>query len=244
MRSDLSDGAVAAPSSRREAPPGLPPRLSGGKTTLLHAGRNRSKGNVWLVQTAEGPAVLKDITACPFWVKHLFARRLLAREARAYEALSGLGGVPSLLEAALPDQLVLTWIDGTPLPRLPRERLGEELFDRLDTLLSAIHARGVACGDVHHRNVLVTTDGTPNLVDFALAAVRGDRDGAWRRWTVRRLMELDDGAAVRMRLRYLRRPPTGAEREIMGRGAGLWRMGRMLKRLLRPARSRGSGSGS
>jgi len=169
--------------------------------------------------------VVKEVEQVPAWFRPV-ARRLLAREARAYQALAGLCGVPRLL-ARHPDRILLSFVAGVPLPSLPAPGPDERLFDALESLLSEVHARGVACADLHHRNVIVDASGRPHLVDFALA-VTSQRPG----WLFRRMAELDRGAALRMRLRYLRRAPTAAERDRLKAGGGLWRAGRAVKRLL------------
>jgi predicted Ser/Thr protein kinase len=214
---------------------------------LLHAGRNRTKARVWLVGAPPRAVVVKDFSAAPTWFRWP-ARRLLAREARAYEALEGLKGVPKLVFFDERDTLVLSRIEGTPLPRLTGGKLDETLFERLAALLREIHRRGVACGDLHHRNVIVDGSGYPHIVDFAMAAVRPRRPRAGRlsprEWIFRRLSELDDSALVRMRLRYLRRAATEQERVILRRGSGLWRVGRALKRAIasvRPGKVKAAG---
>ena len=173
------------------------------------------------------------------WFRWLVGRRLLAREADAYRALDGLEGVPKLLSWDGTCRLVISYIEGAPLPEAPPERLDEAFFDDLAALLHRIHDRGVACADLHHRNVIVSPFGKPSLVDFAMANVRDVRgSGPLSKWLCHRLAALDEAALTRMRTRYLRRLPTPAEQEILRRGLWLRRAGRTFKRALptlRPA---------
>src|SRR5262245_50844763 len=149
---------------------------------LLHAPRNRTKARVWLAEAGGRSAVIKEIASRPAWMRRLFGRALLRREARVYRALDGVASVPALLSFPTPDQIVLSYVRAVPLPRVPRERLNETLFDRLDRLVGEIHGHGIACGDIHHRNVLVTPSGEPALVDFAVATRRGSGWNPLRRW--------------------------------------------------------------
>ena len=215
--------------------------MANGKLELIHAGRNRTKARVWSWTSkgvAGGPSVstrhwvLKEITACPVWMRVLFARRLLAREASAYRELSGVRGVPALRLTHGADLLAIDFIDGTPLHQIDRSRLTEEIFDRLSGLLTAIHERGVVCGDLHHRNVIIGPSGEVHLVDFALATIKGPAWRIFHRWLTRRLEELDNAALVRIRMKYMERPATMDEAATLRRGARLWRFGRSLKRVL------------
>jgi predicted Ser/Thr protein kinase len=205
---------------------------------LLHEGRNLTKARVWLVGFRPDVFVIKDISATPAWVRWLFARRSLAREARAYRALRGLPGIPRLIAAEDPERLEISHVEGVPLPSLPRESLSEALFDRLAALLSEIHRRGVACGDIHHRNVIIGKDGSVHMVDFALAITLTAGTNPLRRWLFRRMTQLDEAALVRLRTRYLGREPTAHERAVLSRVSVLWKAGRILKWALRSLRRR------
>jgi serine/threonine protein kinase len=107
------------------------------------------------------------------------ARALLRREERALAALAGLADVPALACAVdLPPvsegegelALVRSYVDGAPLHRC--ERLPLDFFERLEELVRASHARGVAHNDLHkEQNIVVGLDGRPALIDFQLASV-------------------------------------------------------------------------
>lgn len=99
------------------------------------------------------------------------ARKLLARERRALAALRGLEGVPPLLEQAPQvDVLERGRLPGEPLHRA--KELPLDFFERLEALVRAMHARGVAHNDLHkEQNVIVLPDGAPGLIDFQLASV-------------------------------------------------------------------------
>ena len=145
------------------------------------------------------------------------ARRLLARERRALEALENMEGAPRLL-AVEPGILERSWIEGAPLSHA--EALPEDFFDRLDDLVRALHARGVCHNDLHkEQNVLVAADGWPALLDFQLASVhrRGSRAFASRARDDLRHVE-------KHRRRYTRdgRGPDGSE-PSRGSGHGLRR---------------------
>jgi serine/threonine protein kinase len=106
-------------------------------------------------------------SSVPF--SRLVARLLLARERRALEQLSGLAGVPRLLEGSQ-DELLRSYQAGVALSAT--DELALDFFERLAELVREVHARGVCHNDLHkEQNVIVGADGRPSLVDFQLASV-------------------------------------------------------------------------
>ncbi len=66
----------------------------------------------------------------------------------------------------------------------------------------SLHARGIAMGDLHHRDVLVAVNGSIYIVDLAVAWVVEERSGRWRHAVFRRLRNLDLLSVARMRARW------------------------------------------
>ncbi len=127
------------------------------------------------------------------------ARRLLARERRALARCAGLDGVPQLLDApGGAEVLERTHLDGEPLHRCTQ--LPIDFFERLEELVAALHARGVAHNDLHkEQNIIVRSNGRPGLIDFQLASVHAEGSSALAR------RALDDLRHVaKHRRRYLR----------------------------------------
>ncbi|MFZ4683941.1 MAG: hypothetical protein ACOYMS_15655 [Terrimicrobiaceae bacterium] len=100
-------------------------------------------------------------------------RWLAAREARAYERLKDLTGVPRACGAVQVNGRVCSnafahdFREGHPLAR--DERPGPAFFDKLDALIHSMHERGMAYLDLNKReNVIVTEANEPLLVDFQI----------------------------------------------------------------------------
>jgi hypothetical protein len=185
------------------APPSPWPALS---LAQLEALRERwlCRGGAWkadlsLVSRQGERAVLKDFSA-KGTLPRLLGRLQIQREARVYEALAGLAGVPRLLARPRPEALVLGYVDGR---RLSKERGAPDaaaLAGRLAELVDAIHRRGVAHVDLRGRdNILV--DGARRLwvLDFGASwALAGG--GPLRRWLFALGCFIDRAAVLKWRL--------------------------------------------
>src|SRR5690606_28825153 len=94
-------------------------------------------------------------------------RRLLKREQRVYERLGGIPGVPRSYGLVADACLVLEYVAGPSL-RTHENALAdrEAFFARLLATLRAMHAAGVAHGDLKRKDNVIVADGeVPYLVD-------------------------------------------------------------------------------
>lgn len=97
--------------------------------------------------------------------------RTLQREYAAYGRLAGLEGVPRCHGMVAGHYLVMDFVEGRPYREAQFEDR-ERWFAELLTLLRAIHARGVAHGDLKSKsNIMVTADQRPCIIDFGTAFV-------------------------------------------------------------------------
>jgi formylglycine-generating enzyme required for sulfatase activity len=142
----------------------------------LGAGR---MGQVYLAEDT----VLARAVAIKFiaGVPDLGARRRFLLEARATARIQHPNVVSVYRVGEVSDRpyLVSELIRGRPLSELPKPRPWAEVLTlglELARGLAAAHRRGVVHCDVTPKNVMVTDDGVPKLVDFGLARVVQDRD--------------------------------------------------------------------
>jgi predicted Ser/Thr protein kinase len=110
----------------------------------------------------------------------VFGKRALAREHRVYSRLAGVRGVPRCHGFLDDTHLVLDHIAGPSLRTHAdelknRERFFTELLESID----ALHAAGVAHGDLKRKNNVVVGPGEhPYIIDFGIARLRKpDRHG-------------------------------------------------------------------
>lgn len=192
-------------------------------------GRNVSKADVALYDLDGLRVALKDYSGRGWLARQTVGRLLVARECRAYASAAGCTGLAPFLGRVGPFALATAWVDGTPLASL--ERLDDAVFDRLDALLGALHARGIALGDLHHRDVLLTPGGDVRVVDLAAAVVRERLIGPFRAPLFERAAAQDRVAAARMRARFTGRDEDEALARLDPRAVRLWRRGRRIKAL-------------
>jgi tRNA A-37 threonylcarbamoyl transferase component Bud32 len=114
-------------------------------------------------------AILKDFSG-KSWPVRLLGRRQVAQEVRALRRLQGIPGIPHCYgEAERGAAVLMERMDGDWITRFCDARPADApaVFDRLERLLAAIHARGVAHIDLRKRdNILVQVDGSPCIIDF------------------------------------------------------------------------------
>lgn len=112
--------------------------------------------------------MVKDFSPCPYFVKYTWGRWMALREFRALERLKDIRGIPEqpfLLDAFA---LCYRFIPGTNLKAARKQQvIGPDYFLALETLVREMHSRNVVHLDIRYmRNILVTDDGTPALLDF------------------------------------------------------------------------------
>lgn len=138
-----------------------------GQNNVPYPPRNYWKAHLKI----EGNCIIKDYAQHPFFAR-LWGRFCLKREAAALKKLEGFEGIPSFQGMPNPYTLKIAAVPGIPLDQCRKEDLTEHFFKNFVSLFEKIHARGVAHGDAHQRNILVHGD-KPYLIDFSTSYVKG-----------------------------------------------------------------------
>jgi hypothetical protein len=165
-------------------------------------GRNATKADVLQYEVDGRRLAIKDYSARPRWIRNTLGRWLVRREVAAFRAAAGLPEVPALVARLSPYSFATLWVEARPpvgaVPAAPGARPLRPPGARPGRL----HARGVALGDLHHRDVLVSDDGAVYVVDLATAWTAPPRSGPLRKAIFRRMAEQDRLAAARLRARF------------------------------------------
>jgi len=204
-------------------------------------GRNTTKADLLFYHQSDVPVAIKTYAPRPFWIRHLIGRWLIRRETAAYRAAAGVRGLPAFLGRLDAYSLATEWLDAQALPSFKGRLLEDRVFDRVGEILDALHGRGIAAGDLHHRDVLLADDGSVFVVDLAMAFVLGEKPGVVRRTVFQRLREQDRIALARMRARFTGRSIDDAVAEIGGSAAAWHRRGRRFKAVVNRLRGKPAG---
>jgi len=163
-------------------------------------------------------------------------RSLLKREQAVYERLAGIAGIPRSFGLIGDEYLALELIAGPSL-REHEARLTDRdaFFARLLTTIEAMHAAGVAHGDLKRKdNIIVGHGERPYLIDFGIAVRRSPTNGLFNRLVFERLRQMDLNAWVK--LKYGRRIDPETERDVLSpEDAAIYRP-LLIERLARAVR--------
>ncbi len=198
---------------------------------LITMGRNLSKADIYECDYEGRRAIMKDYGRRNIVIRSILGRWCARREFMIYQELKGLVGIPRCFLRPDPFSFILEFIDGDPLSEISPARVAPSLFSSLRSIIIDIHSRGIACGDIHHRDVLITSDGKPILIDFVTGWKQGGRLNIIRNLIFRWLRALDWLAFYRMRQRYTGIVPSDDEKKDFSSIIGLYYAGRLIKRI-------------
>lgn len=173
--------------------------------------------NVAVIAVGDTRAVLKDYGAVPGWFGRLLGPLLIRREIQALERLAGLPGIPALY--ARPDARAVL-MEHLPARPWLQMRPSPAAFGRLEALVAAMHARGVAHCDLRSAgNILVDEEGRPYLVDFVARVCRGASWNLPWNWLFARFCRADRNALAKLKLRHAPELASAEERARARHGA-------------------------
>lgn len=175
-------------------------------------------GRRYVIKSPQGRGFRRWLTA-----------RLIRREAAIYRRLEGLEGVPRCYGLTARGRLVLECVPARAFrDNPPTDRL--RYFDRLLPVLKAMHARGIAHGDLKNKdNLMVGPGDTPWVIDFGIAMRWRAGFHPLNHWLFRLAKQLDYNAWIKHK--YGRRPSG-----ITAEDRAYWKRG-WLERLWRPLRN-------
>ncbi|NOY82584.1 MAG: phosphotransferase [Kiritimatiellaeota bacterium] len=212
------------------------PELSDpGRRTLIRRGHSVIHPDVYVFETANGTRFLvKDMHSRPLMMRWLVGRRCLRHEYRILKGLRNGKNIPQVYGMPDRDALILDFIEAAPLP--PEDEPGErglpgpEFFTRLKDVLTKLHERGVAHGDIRRKNVLWDADDQPYLIDFGTAVCRDGAFGWFRRQLFRAVRRVDDVTLLKLQHSY--HPESLTEAESIRLKAVPWylQVGRFLRK--------------
>ncbi len=206
--------------------------LSGLEPVCRIDGRNWTKADVEFYENDDFKIAVKTYGPRNVVARNTLGRWLIRREAAAFQAVAGIEAVPDFIGRIGPFAIATRWVDAVPLKVHTGDRLDDEIFDRLAVIVAQFHERGVALADLHHRDVLLSDDGSLYVLDLATAWVTGDRPGPLSRYLFERFCESDRVNLARMRARFTGGDPEAAVASVSPAAAAWHRRGRKVKSIL------------
>ena len=206
--------------------------LSGLEPVCRIDGRNWTKADVEFYENDDFKIAVKTYGPRNVVARNTLGRWLIRREAAAFQAVAGIEAVPDFIGRIGPFAIATRWVDAVPLKAHTGGRLDDEIFDRLAVIVAQFHERGVALADLHHRDVLLSDDGSLYVLDLATAWVTGDRPGPLSRYLFERFCESDRVNLARMRARFTGGDPEAAVASVSPAAAAWHRRGRKVKSIL------------
>jgi RIO-like serine/threonine protein kinase len=193
----------------------------------LYPARNWTKADVTLVKVNGRVLAVKDIKPRHLLVRRLFGRWLLQREFCVLSRLRGMAGVPHVYKMLDADAFVMDFIEGVNLGTL--REVSDATMQRLSRLFDELHRHGVAHGDPHASNILVTENGEPFLIDFSTAAMISENSKGWHRWLWKEFRKQDVRRLAKMKERFAPHLLTQEEKQLLADPSRLYRLSKALR---------------
>lgn len=140
--------------------------LIAGRYDILSRGR-WANADLYLFECNHRKWVIKDFLPCPPMVRKTWGRMIAKREYLALERLKGIKGIPVAPFLLDENAVCYEFIFGKTLKETPPELISDDYFFLLEELVEKMHGKNLVHLDIRNRrNILVTDDGKPALLDF------------------------------------------------------------------------------
>jgi tRNA A-37 threonylcarbamoyl transferase component Bud32 len=132
-----------------------------------------TKADVFITRSSGQRFVVKDYSKKGFWERNIVGRIVIGREARAYNALAGIDGLPSRFKRISPFTFAVEYLEGKDLGAVERGEIGAEVIRQFERIVRDLHERGWVHLDLHRRSNILLVDGKVYVVDLASALHSG-----------------------------------------------------------------------
>lgn len=150
--------------------------IEGLKIDYLRKGSKPWQPDLYLIRYGSKEAVFKDYAKKDFICRLFVGITAIYREAYIYKRLGGLSGIPKFIGKVDRYAIIVEYINGKDASRCREGELPPIFFARLREIIDMVHARGIVLCDMRNsKNVLVSVDQEPYLIDFSTAFERGFR---------------------------------------------------------------------
>jgi len=139
--------------------------------------------DILLVRGNAGRFVVKDYRPRPFLYRFFVGLPSIWNEARMYRNLAGLRGIPRFYGKLDRYAVAIEYIEGRNASAFKAGDLPHDFFHRLKRIVDSVHDRKIVLCDLRNKkNIMVSKDGEPYLIDLCTAFERGSRWSFFRNW--------------------------------------------------------------
>lgn len=165
----------------------------------IYPGKN-AQADIWLTKIDKQLVAVKDYHSRGLLFKLLFGRWLIRHEFEIYKKLQGIRGIPKVYKLLDKDAFILEYIEGKDCSNFEKGNLPKEFFNKLKALIDEIHTYGVVhCDLKKRRNIIITNEYQPYLVDFAAGFTKGRRFNFIRNWFYKQFYQDDLNAIAKLK---------------------------------------------
>ena len=160
--------------------------------------------------------IWKDYSDRPMWVRKTWGDVLVNNEFAILGRLQGIKGIPNAIRKTH-NGLLIEYIEGKFLNKFRAGELPYTIIGKLENLIAEIHKRCVVHLDLAQRkNILITDDFTPYIIDFANALYLRP-NVALARAFFNYLRLIDKGSLLKFKNRYFSDKMTAEEKKYLKR---------------------------
>lgn len=200
----------------------------------IHQARSVAQADVYIVDWEGCHAVLKDFSERPWIVRLIWSNWIMRRECTVLGLLQGLEGVPRLYARVGRSAFLMQRLQAHDLPNIYKQEPppADDFWLRLRRLIDEMHRRGVAHGDLRRKNILISDDGQPFLIDFATAMLRREHGALapLTQWLFRIYRRIDRTTFARIKQSYPPHELDELEQHWLDNQPWYLTVGRLLKR--------------
>ena len=195
-----------------------------------------AQADLYLVNIGGECLIFKDFSGRFLPARCLIGRVAISREVRAYRHLEGIPGIPRFICQPDSDSFLMEYIEGQSLACYKKKTPPTPaVFTALSELVERMHQRGVAHGDLHKRNILVSSTDIPYILDFATSLCITEKTGWLKKALFRKMCRIDRLAILKIKVRFFPHLLTAEEKCAIERLPWYMTIGRFLrKKIYRP----------
>jgi len=127
-----------------------------------------ANADLFLFEAGSQTWVIKDFSPCRVPVRYTIGIFMVRRELHALNRLQGIPGIADEPFRLSPFALAYRYIPGMTLKESRRTgSITPDFFQNLEDIVRRMHARNIVHLDIRYmRNILITPEGTPAILDF------------------------------------------------------------------------------